>query len=478
MRKQRLLLVFPVTVLLALVLPLWGGCGTEDAADGESHTERMAPESRGSEDYPPGFTFMVVPDPLSGDNPHCPEPDMPMPDTGVTFADPCYSTLLTKVTDSSGIDGRHQYSRFDPFNADGSMILLVTDEGDYAVYATATTPYNGGENLIRYTSDMQEPRWDREEPELLWGLDGFRIVRDDVVSGEREVIKDFSSDPSIAPTLDSEPDIYRITMREEGEASYDRRYWAFILQGEEDDYRPRYIFCWDREADEVLGLYEVQPDESDIDWVGMSPLGNWVLIGGMDGNSGNIVGMTLADRRLERFQRIDYTTSHADVGLDTGGGEVVVMQNSQTDYVDLLPLSWDTRPILDAGGGYEGSSHVPLLRLYYDSESPVGFSSGVHISCNADGYCLVSTHIEPGVPERNWLDRTNVLIRLDPQTPEVFYLSKIYNTTEDYWEETHGAMSNDGSRIVWACNWNLDPGSEDVFLLQLDMPVNWRELTE
>ncbi|MBN2028017.1 MAG: hypothetical protein JW854_14805 [Actinobacteria bacterium] len=477
MRKRQLLL-FVLLSMLLIVLPFWSGCGGGETAGEEGGTESNLSQPRGSEDYPPGFAFTVVPDPLSGDNPHCPEPDLPVTEVGVTFADPCYSTHLTRVTDSDGIDGRHQYSRFDPFNADGSMILLVTDEGEYAVYATATTPYNQQENLVRYTSDMQEPRWDREDPELLWGLEGFRIVRDNVIDGEREVIKDFSSDPAIVPILDYEPDIYRITMREEGEASYDRRYWAFILQGEEDDYRPRYIFCWDREADEMLGLYEVEPGESDIDWVGMSPLGNWVLIGGMDGNSGNIVGLTLADRKLERFQRIDYTTSHADVGTDTEGREVVVMQNSQTDYIDLLPLSWDTRPILEAGDGYEGTGHVPLLRLYYDSESPVGFSSGVHISCNADGYCLVSTHIEPGVPERNWLDRTNVLIRLDPEEPGVFYLSKIYNTTEAYWEETHGAMSNDGSRIVWACNWNLDPGSEDVFLLQLDMPANWRELTQ
>ncbi|RJP35007.1 MAG: hypothetical protein C4536_01610 [Actinobacteria bacterium] len=440
--------------------------------------ELPASGPRESEDYPPGFTFMEVPDPLSGDNPHCPEPDISMPETGVTFTDACYSTLLTKVTEADGINGRHEYSRFDPFNADGSMILLVRDDGDFAVYRTASCPYNHAENRVAVTSAMEEPRWDREDPGVLWGLDGFQIVRDDVVSGERTVVKDFSSDPAIAPLLAAEPDIYRITMREEGEASYDRRYWACVLQGEEDDYRARYIFCWDREADEVLGLYEVQPGESDIDWVGMSPLGNWVLIGGMDGNSGNIVGLTMADRQLREFHRIDYTTAHADVGLDADGNEVVVMQNSQTDNVDMLPLNHDTQPILEGQAGYAGTDRIPLLQLFYDSESPDGFSSGVHISCNADGYCLVSTHIEPGADERNWLDRTNVLIRLDPRHPRAFYLSKIYNTTGEYWEETHGAMSNDGSRMVWACNWNRDPGCEEVFLLQLDMPSHWRELTE
>jgi hypothetical protein len=463
-----------LVLLAAALLSIYGGCGTEVSTEAErSGGETHANERTG---YPDDFAFIQVPDPLSGDNPCYPEPDMPMPETGATFEDGCFSTLLTKVTEADGINGRHEYSRIDPFNSDGTMILLVRDDGDYTVYRTGSCPYNAAENLVAVTSGIAEPRWDREDPELLWGLDGLQVVIYSVVSGDKQVVKDFSSDPAVAPILSAEPDIYCVTMQDEGEASYDHRYWAFILKGEEEDYRPRYILCWDRESDEVLGLYKVQPGESDIDWVGMSPLGNWVLIGGMDGNVGNIVGLTLADRQLEHFHRIDYTTAHADVGLDTQGNEVVVMQNSRTDYIDMLPLSPDTLPILEAGGSYEGSGRIPLLRLFYDEESPLGFSSGLHVSCNADGYCLVSTHIEAGVPERNWLDRTNVLIRLDPVQPRAFYLSKIYNTTGEYWEETHGALSNDGSRIVWACNWNRDPGSEEVFLLQLDMPRDWREL--
>jgi hypothetical protein len=477
MRTARYLFSFLAVASLLSVLALWSGCGGEEAAVKEGDAGRTAHETVGSEDYPPGFAFVEVPAPLSGDNPCCPEPDLPLPETGVPFEDACYSTLITRVTYAEGINGRHEYSRLDPFNADASMILLVRDDGDYAVYRTDSCPYNQEGNLVAVTSGMVEPRWDREDPELLWGLDGLRVVAYNVAAGEREVAKDFAQDPTVAPILESEPDIYGVSMNYEGEASYDFRYWAFMLQGEEDDYRPRYILCWDREGDEVLGLYEVRPEESDIDWVGMSPLGEWVLIGGMEYNRGNLAGLTIADRGLKSFHRIDYTTSHADVGLDAEGREVVVMQNSRTDYIDMLPLSPDTRPILEAGGGYEGAGRIPLLRLFYDGDSPLGFSSGVHISCNADGYCLVSTHIEPGMPERNWLDRGNVLVRLDPDEPRAFYLSKIYNTTGEYWEETHGAMSNDGSRIVWASNWNLDPGSEDAFLLQLDMPLNWRELT-
>ncbi|MCU0236325.1 MAG: hypothetical protein MUC72_04480 [Acidobacteria bacterium] len=434
-----------------------------------------APGSQGYE-YPSGFAFVEVPFPLAADNPRCSEPPLSLPTIGVPFMDPCFASRLTRVTTVEGVQGRHEYSRFDPFNRDKTLIVLLKHTGDYAVYRTSIFPYNQAANLVFQTNAMEDPRWDESDSDLLWGLSGFRIIHDDVRSGKRTVVKDFATDPRIAPILDSEPDIYRITMRQEGEASTDRRHWAFLLQGTREDYRPRYLFCWDRESDRVLGLCTIKKEESDIDWVGMSVNGNWVLVGGMSENVGKLRGMTIANRSLTRFQRIDYTTSHADVGIDAQGREVLIMQNSRTDFIDLIPLAWETRPILDANGSYQGTGHVPLLRLHYDSDSPIGFNSGVHISCNAPEYCLISTTIARNTPERNWLDRSNALIRLDATHPRVFLLSKVYNTTEAYFEEAHGTMSRDGSRIVWAANWNQNVGQEKMCLLQLDMPSNWKEL--
>jgi hypothetical protein len=427
--------------------------------------------------YPSSFAFVEVPQPLMGDNPHCTETPPSLPTAGIPFWDSCYSTRLTRVTEVDSIQGRHEYSRFDPFNCSKTLIVLLMNSGDYAVYKTSAFPYNQSVNFARQTQALEDPRWDNENPDLLWGISEFKIVRDNVISGERTVIKNFAVDPLIAPILANEPDLYTITMRQEGEASADRRYWAFILQGTDEDYRPRYLFCWDRTSNKVLGICSIKQEESVIDWVGMSFNGNWVLIGGLSENGGKLKGMTIANRALTHFQRIDYTTAHADIGLDTQGREILVMQNTQTDSIDLLPLSWDTRPILTPGGSYSGSNHVPLVRLYYDSESPIGLNSGVHISCNTPGYCLVSTNIAKNIPEKNWLDRSNVLVRLDPAKPRVFMLAKIYNTTEAYFEETHGSMTRDGSRIVWASNWNQNVGQEKMFLLQLDMPINWKKLT-
>jgi hypothetical protein len=409
-----------------------------------------------------------VPDPLSSDNPVYPLPSVDVPAPGQSVSDTDFGTEQTRVVQTEGI--RHEYSRFDPFNHDQSMILLIVlASGEWRIYRTQTVPYDVPANLVR-TIDLAEPRWDPTDPDVLWGLQDFRIVTLNVETGQTTTIKDFAQDLTVGPILTAQPDLYRITTKDEGESSTDKRYWAFLIQGSNEDYRARYIVTWDRQQDAVLGLYTLPQAESLIDWVGMSPNGTWALIGGDWDNGGNLAGLTLADRQLTQFHRIDYATAHSDVGLDSDGNEVIVMQNVQTDRIDLIPLDTATQPILTAGGSYEGTNHIPLIRLYYDAASPIGLNSGVHISCNFPGWCVVSTNIPSDQPARNWLDRTIILVRLDRTHPRAFYLAHVYGTTDQYWEETQATITADGTRVVWATNWNQNVGLERVWLVQLTMP--------
>ncbi len=112
----------------------------------------------------------------------------------------------------------------------------------------------------------------------------------EVTTGKTTVIKDFARDPVIGPLIKSEPDLYRVTTKDEGESSCDKRYWALLLQGSNDDHRLRYIFCWDRQEDRVLGVHKIAPEDRNVDWVGMSPLGNWVIIGSEFDNTGKLIG--------------------------------------------------------------------------------------------------------------------------------------------------------------------------------------------
>ena len=424
-------------------------------------------------EYPSGFTFMEVPDPLSGDNPTYPLISRSGPAIGEPFFDSRFGTILTRVTQIDEFGARHEYSRLDPFNKDQSMIILLP-EYDWRVYRTQTFPYNQEANLVTVLHDIAEPRWDPNDPHLVWGLQGFQLLTVNVLGGTT-IIKDFANDPTIKPILQSEPHLYRITMKDEGESSQDKRYWAFSLQENMGDYNARYIFTWDRQEDKVLGIYTIPSNDTDLDWVGMSVLGNWVLIGGGPTNTGKLTGLTMANKELTEFHQLDYATAHSDVGLDTQGNEVIVMQNVQTDYIDLIPVDLSTKVVTNVGD-YPGSNRTRLIRLYYNDQSPIGLNSGVHISCNVPGYCVVSTTTQPNVPEQNWLDRTITLVELNRSNPRVFYLAKVYNTTGTYWEETHGTITNDGKKVVWAENWGQyvqEGQTPKNFLMQLDMPSDW-----
>jgi len=408
-----------------------------------------------------------VPDPLSGDNPRYPEQQTTMPPPGAQLCDPGLSTCFVRVTEGPVM--RHEYSRFDPFNADKTMVILHhMDEGYFAIFRTAV-PYDTPSNLVARLS-LGEPRWHRTDPGIILGLDGFQLLQYDVRTGTTTTVKDFAGDPVIGPIIARETDLYRVTMKDEGECSWDGRWWALALQGSADDYRLRHLFTWDRATDSIQGLLQLRPDQNGIDWVGMSPKGSWVIIGSVPGNGAPLDGTVIANRELTLFHRIDYDVAHSDVGLDSQGNEVLVMQNTRTDYIDMLPIDTLTRPIMETGGSYTGTGRTPLLRLFYDWSSPLTFDSGVHISCNAPGWAVVSTHIALGTPERNWLDRSIVLVHLDENDPRVFYLAKIHNTTEDYWEETQATVTNDGQTVLWVANFNLDPGHNKTALMRLDVP--------
>ncbi|HBI15361.1 MAG TPA: hypothetical protein DDY20_07590 [Desulfobulbaceae bacterium] len=419
--------------------------------------------------YPTGFNLVQVPDPLAATNPEYPLDPLPVPSVGQPFFDHHFGTILTRATQSFNL--RHEYSRFDPFNADQSLIILHEFlGGDFAAYRTNSFPFDTAANRVTSLFPLDEPRWDPTDPNTAWGLerDGFKILKMNVQNGQFSTVKDFASDSTLGPIISDHPDLYRITSKNEGESSADKRYWTLGLQGSDDDYRLQYLFCWDRQLDQVVGVLPLSKDEAAlIDWVGMSPLGNWVLIGG-DSGSGNTAGLTMADRQLTTFHQLAASTAHSDIGLDSQGREVIVMQNTATDFIDLIPIALDTVPVTDAGG-YAASAIIPLIRLNYAGDTN-GFQGGVHISCNCSGYCLVSTYTAPDLPEQNWLDRTIVLARLNRSKPAVWYLAKVHNSTGSYWEETQATISNNGKKVVWASNWGNGAGSEQVFVMQLDMP--------
>jgi hypothetical protein len=443
----------------------------------------VLPISGQAQSYPPNFKFIKVPNPLAADNPTYPLIPRAKPAPGEAWTDARFGTSQKRITQSSAL--RHEYSRFDPFNCNKAMLLLLDlNTSDWQVYRTQSRPYDQPANLVRTINNLVEMRWDPQEAAVLWGFRDLSIIRLNVETGVETLVKDFTADAIIAPILKANPLIYRITCMDEGESSRDKRYWVLALQNGDDPAHPewsyvyKYLITWDRLQDKILGTYQLSLAQgSNIDWVGMSTLGNWVVIGGeSDGGVPPNWGLMMARKDFTGLHQLSEITAHADVGLDTQDREVIVMQNSRTDYVDLIPLDLQAKPV-NSNADYANNIIKPLVILYYSSQSPLGLNSGVHISCNYPGYSLISTNIQPKVAEKNWLDRGLILVRLDQNRPQAVYLAKIYNTTQQYWEETHGTISNDGSRIIWVDNWGQsvpEPQMPQLTLTQLDMPPNWQ----
>ena len=157
-----------------------------------------APLSRSAGSDETAATQLVrVPDPLQGENPLYELTPRRIPEPGDAFRDSSFGSRLMRVTRQPGL--RHEYARFDPFNLDQSMIVLVwPPAGDYRIYRTRSVPYDSPLNLVA-TLDLEEPRWDRQDPNVIWGLRDFRILIRDVSSGKTTVIKDFARDPVIGP---------------------------------------------------------------------------------------------------------------------------------------------------------------------------------------------------------------------------------------------------------------------------------------
>jgi len=300
-------------VLLVAIAMTGGGCTR--GGDGSDRAGNDDGNGGGDGNGPIGL--VEVPDPRSGDNPRYPLVPADVPDPGGAVTDAAFGLAQTRVVRTEGL--RHEYSRHDPFNRDGTLILLLyVAGGEWRIYRTRSVPYDEEANLLR-TLDLAEPRWDPNDANLIWGVRGFQVVTVDVQTGQETVVKDFARDATVAPILTASPDLYRITMKDEGESSIDKRFWAFILQGTADDYRPRHLVTWDRQEDRVLGTWAIPRDESRIDWAGMSPLGNWVVIGADWDNGGGKAGLVIADRAFARFHQIDFDAGHSDVGLDAEG---------------------------------------------------------------------------------------------------------------------------------------------------------------
>jgi hypothetical protein len=446
--------------LVSLLMGLLVACGPGPVEVPEGQTAApsspVAPEEGDCPAYSPDFAFVA-------DTEVYAVPNLAEPAPRQWFADPSFGTCLVRVTDrkhdlsaddvSSGVV--NEYSRVQSFNADGSRLLVRGTDGTWYLYDAQTLLPLGQLPLA------VEPRWDAQDPNLIFYTDGNQLLSYDVQTATQGEIHDFAGDfPG--------QKLASVWTRYEGSPSRDRRYWGLMADGE--DWIPVAFVVYDRQADQVTvrDIRGIPGVEEDVDHVTMSPLGTYFLASfdhaceqGTLGNDAHPCGLMVYDRALTRGRSLLRIIGHYDPALDAQGREVIVYQDIDTDQIAMLDL--------------ETGAVTPLW--------PIDFSHtsiGLHFSGLAydrPGWAVVSTHSDEA-KAYTWMDNEVFAVELKP-AGRVLRLAKTHSLRDeekelDYWAEPHASTNSDLTRIVFSTNWDRS-GTGQTEMYMIALPSDWPE---
>lgn len=424
----------------------------------------------------PGATYSVPVTPAGGDcaaHTHdaplvtdlavYPVPNLAEPAPRQWYADSTFGTCLVRVTDrerdlTAGDDSRgmvNEYSRVQSFNADGSRLLAYSIEGGWYLYdAQSLLPL--GELSLGV-----EPRWDADDPDLVYYVDETRLMSYSVANETKTEIHDFAGDFP-------DQELAAVWTKFEGRPSRDRRYWG--LMAEDQEWLPVAFVVYDRQADAVTvrDMRGVPGVADDVDHVTISPLGTYFLASfdraceeGQRGDDGQPCGLMVYDRDLTNGRGLLRIIGHYDPALDARGREVIVYQDIDTDQISMLDL--------------ESGAVTPLWDIDFRHTA-----IGLHFSGLAydrPGWAVVSTH-DNDAGSYTWMDDQVFVVELK-KGGRVVRLAHTQSVVDDeqeldYWAEPHASTNSDLTRIVFGTNWGRS-GTGKVEMFMIALPLDWSE---
>jgi hypothetical protein len=384
-------------------------------------------------------------------------PTLGEPAPRAPFQDLVFGTCLARVTDRSSdlITGdtskgmKNEYSRVQYFNADGSRLIVYTTDGNWYIYdAYSLQPL--GQIPI-----WHEPRWDAEDPDLLFYTQETRLISYRISNGQQQIVHEFAGDfPGQR--------LAAVWTKYEGSPSIDGRYWG--LMAEDQAWMTVALLIYDLETDQIVAIRETPPSE--IDSVAISPMGDYFLTyydnyceHGQLGSDHIPCGLMVYDRKLENGRGLLRIVGHSDPVLDAQGNEVLVYQDIDQDNISMLDLS--------------SGEITPLLPIDF-SHSALGF----HFSGRAfrmPGWVLVSTS-NGSRPSSTWMDDQIFAVELkhDGRVVRLAHTHSVYdeNIEHDYWAEPHASANQDFTQIVFTSNWGRS-GSDQVDMYMIKLPDDW-----
>jgi hypothetical protein len=377
--------------------------------------------------------------------------DTAMPQKGTTFTDPNFHTTIVRITDKTeyrdpGIE--NEYSKSDPENCDGTIVILRGNAGEWYLYDTTTFEMKKLFGGWFVDGIEPEPRWSATDPKVLYYTYETELRTYNLDTDTSAVVHDFKADF---------PSASYITTGSEGNPSLDQRYWSFLVK--DSDYDLISAVVYDKHTNSIVGHKEVFPDE--VEDVSMDMSGSHCMFG-FDFHI-----FQVCSRDFSSIKDLPFgANGHNDFALTADGRDVLVYQNTATDWIAMADL--DT--------GVE----TQLVYIPFN----VTIDIGLHFSgncANTPGWVLVSTYgSENSPPDENhsWMDTQLFLLELKAN-PSVWriahthsYTSQDFTGEKNYFAEAFASINTRGSKIYFGSNWgNYATDYTDTY--QVTLPQLW-----
>lgn len=374
--------------------------------------------------YPPDTTLSRIPTPQGVGRPAYLQP----------VVDASFNTTVTRIADERAFhqEGygviRHAYAKNQPWNADESLLML-----DWR----SPAPLLDGRTYERIGRVHQpsEAIWLNTDPEHLVGVDGNALVKWDARADRRSaVLHRFRRYRAVS--LGSG----------EGNLSNDDRYVALfgVKPGRRVD-----VIVYDLVADRLLGRRSYPHSgigdgkRAQFNNVAMSQSGERVIVEFNRQGQGARAGIVSLNRRLrDQVHLSNLGGTHFDACVDASGADAIVGGSNDGRTIVSIDLLDGT-----------------VTRLL--PKDTIGYS--LHISCRnieRPGWAYISEYFDPRAPRLANFDEV-FAIRLDGSGTVERFAHEHHSHRPAYEREPHAVPSRDGSRVLWASDW--DDAREPVY---------------
>jgi hypothetical protein len=395
------------------------------------------------------------------------------PKLGIVVADPAFKSCLRRVTDHTKLNQQisgHTYSQLQAWNADQTMILLMTNQiidaktfkllhtimGDTDGVRWSTTDpmqifYTGGSVSGKFKGE----RCKQSDARLM----SYRLTRKgDRVKGKHEIAfcfpeyKDLAKDPSYEDISSNGRYVALV-----GERKLDNRYELFAVD------------IIDKIKYKTL-LLPVHKKWGPLypDWAAVTPSGRYVLAQWGNGKD-RFYGLEAYDLKTMRYAgKVSTSSGHGDIAIDKKGREYFIQTNASNAYLlgdrhYLIKARIPNGIFLNKAGADESrtlksGATIPLLVLDW-------FHS-IHISCRNHkypGFCVVTT--TGGYKNgRQALEREIFLLDLGSRANKPRVKRLVHHRSnsltiekscgiEPYWADPHATISPDGRKVMFRSSW-------------------------